>query len=347
MGERGDDPQTDVPQDLAAGVDVCDPLPDSRVVDAGASLLGGCARQLGQGERGVAPADELRDRGSFVEQRGLRDAPPVVDVAEAIRVGDARVGEEHLVEVRTARHLAEGTDLDPGSLHVDEEVGDARVLGGVGIGAGQEHPAAGVVRARRPDLLAVHDPLVTVAHGGRAQPREVRAGPRLGEQLAPDLLAGQQRGEPAGALLVGAVRDDGRSTHGGADAEHVIGDVERLRLVPPHHLLDEGRVAAPVRARPADGGPTVGRGATLVVAGAGEGLVAVDLHTQDARDAAARVRRPRGCVGTEPAAALRSERRGLGAVDEVHGGRLRSRSRGVPGGQAAARTGVAAGSARG
>ena len=66
----------------------------------------------------------------------------------------------------------------------------ASMLGHVRIGAGDEDGEVGVLRARRPHLLAVHDPLVAVALRPGSQRRQVGAGAGLAEQLAPDLLAG-------------------------------------------------------------------------------------------------------------------------------------------------------------
>ena len=50
-------------------------------------------------------------------------------------------------------------------------------------------------------------------HRARLHGRQVRARRRLGEQLAPDLVAVQQRPEVALLLLVGAVGDDRRAEH--------------------------------------------------------------------------------------------------------------------------------------
>jgi hypothetical protein len=47
------------------------------------------------------------------------------------------------------------------------------------------------VRERRPDLLAVDDVDVAAALGARAGGREVGAGIRLREALAPDLVGGE------------------------------------------------------------------------------------------------------------------------------------------------------------
>ena len=63
---------------------------------------------------------------------------------------------------------------------------------------------------RRPDLLAVDHPLVAVAHGPGAEGGEVGAGAGLAEELAPDLLAGEQREQVALLLLLACRR--GRSS---------------------------------------------------------------------------------------------------------------------------------------
>jgi hypothetical protein len=47
------------------------------------------------------------------------------------------------------------------------------------------------VGQRRPHLLAVDDPLVAVAHGAGGETGDVGAGAGLAEQLAPDVLAGE------------------------------------------------------------------------------------------------------------------------------------------------------------
>ena len=53
-------------------------------------------------------------------------------------------------------------DLDALLVHVDAEVGDALVLGHVGVGAGDEHAEVGDLAAGGPHLLAGDDPLVAV-----------------------------------------------------------------------------------------------------------------------------------------------------------------------------------------
>ena len=78
--------------------------------------------------------------------------------------------------------------------------------------------------ATRPDLLAVDDELVAVAFRPGGQPGEIAAGAGLGEQLAPDLLAAEQRREVALSLVVGPGVDDRRT--GPADTDLVVRTVD-------------------------------------------------------------------------------------------------------------------------
>ncbi len=80
-----------------------------------------------------------------------------------------------------------------------------------GIGTGYEHAAICEMGERVPDLLPVDDPLVAIAYGPRREPGEVGARARLGEELAPDLLAREHRSQGSVAEIVAAVRDHGRT----------------------------------------------------------------------------------------------------------------------------------------
>ena len=116
-------------------------------------------------------------------------------------VGDEHVGEEHLVEVGLVGDLAQRPHLDAGRAHVDDEVRDPLVASATsGLVRARQHPPVGELRVARPHLLAVEQP-AAVGPRRRAwsQRREVAAGARLAEQLAPDLLGasrifGSQRG---------------------------------------------------------------------------------------------------------------------------------------------------------
>ena len=129
-------------------------------------------------------------------------------------VGDDRAVEEHLVEVDLAGDVPQRPDLDTGLVQVDEEVRDALPLRDVGIGAREQHAEVGEVRPRGPHLLAGHEPVVAVALGARRERREVGAGARLAEQLAPHLFVAHDRRQEAQPLLLGAVREQRRARRG-------------------------------------------------------------------------------------------------------------------------------------
>ena len=125
------------------------------------------------------------------DQGGHRHPPALAHLADPIGVGHPHLGEVHLVELGLAGHLAQRPHLHARRVHVQGEVGQPLVLGGVGIGAGHEHAPVGDVGQRVPHLLAGDDPLVAVADGPAGQAGQVRAGARLAEELAPRLLAGE------------------------------------------------------------------------------------------------------------------------------------------------------------
>ena len=108
-------------------------------------------------------------------------------------------------------------------MHVDHERGETRVLHGFGIGAHDEQTPTRQVRQRGPHLLAVGDPLLAVLHALGGQTREVGTRARLGEQLAPDFLTGEQRTQVAGLLLLAAPLDDGRAAHAVTDRVARVG----------------------------------------------------------------------------------------------------------------------------
>ena len=139
------------------------------------------------------------ERHALVHQRGERDPPAFALGPEPSRVGHARIGEEHLVELGVTGDLHERAHFDAGRVHVDDEVAEPAVLGLVGIGAGDEHPVLRDVAQRGPHLLTVHQPLVAVAHGARAEPGDVGARARFAEQLAPDVLVRRDAAGDSGA----------------------------------------------------------------------------------------------------------------------------------------------------
>ena len=56
----------------------------------------------------------------------------------------------------------------PGEVHRQDQPGDAAVLRRARVGAHEQLAVVGDLRERAPDLLAVHDVVVAVAHGARA-----------------------------------------------------------------------------------------------------------------------------------------------------------------------------------
>ena len=148
-------------------------------------------------------------------EAGERHAPALADRAEPQRVGQADVGEEHLVEVGAAAHLLDGPHLDARCVERHQERRHALVLGDVEVVTGDRETPLGEHRAGCPDLLAVEHPFVAVAGGAGGERREVGTGGGLAEQLAsPDVLA-HERGDEALLLFVGAERSDG-----GGDEAH-------------------------------------------------------------------------------------------------------------------------------
>ena len=123
----------------------------------------------------------------------------------------------------------------------------------VGIGAGQREDVVGEVAGRRPDLLAVEDPLVAVERGPQGEAAEVRAGVRLGVPLAPAVGAGQDARQVVRLLLVGAPHQQRVAEH--LDAEHVVraagGDAGLGELLGDDHLLERRQPAAAVLDGPA------------------------------------------------------------------------------------------------
>ena len=156
--------------------------------------------------------------------------------------GDGGVVEELLAElVPAVRHL-DLLDLDARLLDLHDEAGDAAVLGDVPVGAGQAQGVVGPERARAPDLRAVQHEDVAVAGGPGDQAGQVGPAGGLGEELHPELLAGQDLGDVALLLLLGAEVEQG----GGEDGERR--GVEDDRHLVGERLRGEGLLVGPAQA---------------------------------------------------------------------------------------------------
>ena len=202
-GEDGrDHPEAQDPEDLALYPDV-----DEAVTGRGVGRPAGVPDQIHQvvGGRAHPPQGALAaERDPLVAQRHLRQVPAAVLGPDEVVGRDPDVVEEDLVEGMLARHVDERTDLDARRIHRAHEVADAHVLGGSRVGAGEEDPPLGDVGVAGPHLLPVDHVVVALAFGPRRQRRQVRPGAGLGEQLAPELLATEERPEPALLLLLAA-----------------------------------------------------------------------------------------------------------------------------------------------
>jgi len=185
--------------------------------------------------RDAPPPMALRSFISVV----IATLPPIAFPAHQPVGGNAHVGEEHLVELGLAGDLVERLHLDAGALHVEQEVRHAVVLRHVGIRACEQHAPFREMCEARPDFLSVEDPRVAVAHRAGRQAGHVRAGARLAEQLAPDVLAGEDPAQQVLAHPVGAVGEHGRRAHADADRvdHHVVVGGAR---VPAELVGDDG-----------------------------------------------------------------------------------------------------------
>ena len=118
-----------------------------------------------------------------------------------------------------------------------------------GVGAGETDREVRDVRPRGPDLLAVEDPLLAVAHRAGGERRQIRSRARLAEELAPLLRGCDDRRQEPQPLLLGAVREErGR---GAVEPERVEpAEVVRRELGLGGTGLRRRQVEAAVRHRP-------------------------------------------------------------------------------------------------
>src|SRR5207249_5799074 len=128
-------------------------------------------------------------RAALVGERVHRDAPAPVLRSDHVVARDRDGVEEDLVELGATRQLPERPDGDARRLHVDDEVGDAPVLRGRRVRAGEADRPPREPREARPHLLPREAVAVALAVGPGADRRQVGTGAGLAEELAPDLLA--------------------------------------------------------------------------------------------------------------------------------------------------------------
>src|SRR5215469_6422331 len=141
-------------------------------------------------------------------------------------------------------------------MHVDNEHADPAVLRLARIGPGQHRSVVAVLSPRRPHLLSAENPLIAVPDSSGLQAGNVGSGARLGEQLAPDLLAPQHRRQISLLLLLRAHLENRVSWHADADEEGPVRQVVVARLLAPDDLLHAGQPLAAVLLWPGDPGET-------------------------------------------------------------------------------------------
>ena len=206
--------------------------------------------------RPLQPQHRGRAESGSLEHQG-RDCnlPAATDLADDVLVGDLGLLEKDLVEFGLAGDLPKRPNVDVRLLHVEDEVGDPLVLGGVLVGAGEEHAPLRLVRVGGPDLLPGDLPGAIGLHGAGLERGQIGTGLGLREALAPDLLPGEDRLEVALLLfLVASGNHHGAAHH---QAEHIGRGRDTLagELLVEHRLLDQGGALAAVLLGPGDPGP--------------------------------------------------------------------------------------------
>ena len=200
----------------------------------------------------------LRQEGGAPLEAECRhgDLPTFPHGPEHVLLRGARLVEEHFVELGAARQLAQRSHVDARLVHRAQEVGEPVVRRRLGVGTAHDEAPVGAVRQRGPHLLTGDHPLVAVEHGAGLDVGEIRAGVRLGEPLAPQLVDRLDLREEPALLLVGAELDEGRGEEALAEERDPRGSVRpRVLLVEDHLQRERKRPPAvlhgPGRAHPA------------------------------------------------------------------------------------------------
>ena len=155
-----------------------------------------------------------------------------------------------------AGHLNEGPYVDPRRRHIDDEVRDAFVFWRVDIGTSQENPVVGELAERRPYLLTIDDPFVAITLSTRCEGGEVTACSWFGEELAPQLLSSQHRGE-VHLLFWRPMTHEGRRHHPQRNSKRTEGFVDAGHLLVEYRRMNDGFAPAPERFGPRNSRPTV------------------------------------------------------------------------------------------
>ena len=173
-------------------------------------------------------------------------------------LGNAYIVEEGLIEVGVAGDLHQRSQGDARGAHVEKQIAEATVLGGIRVCPGQQNGPVGVVPAAGPDLLPVDHEIIAVLHRPGLHRRHVGAGLRLGVEGTPDILAIQNPGNEMLLVLFGA-----KGQHRRRDPAHPM-DIERARrtvlgqFLVENHLLHDGATLTAVLLGPGNAQKTGG-----------------------------------------------------------------------------------------
>ena len=129
------------------------------------------------------------------------------------------------------------------------------MLGYVGVGSHHNTTVVRIVSTRRPDFLAVDDPLVTVFFRFSAKRSQVRTTSRLGEQLTPNFFATRKLWQKLVEVLRLCIRHQRRRHHALTNHKETGGDIVLTLFLLPNDLFNGGRTATPVSGIPTDASP--------------------------------------------------------------------------------------------
>ena len=213
----------------------------ARLGDAARELRVAPVVDLLQPVEALAAEPDAGRAGALVPEQVFGAGPPLALVVNALGDRHADILEDHLVEVRHAAETLDRAHRDSGQAHVDQQDRDAVLLLAGTVRAHQRETPVRPVGVGRPDLAAVDDVMVAVAHRAAGERGQVRAGIRLRIALAPDCLAGEDARQVARLLLLGAEGEQ-HGTH------HLRAEGHRPRRAGEVAFLLEDE---PLRRRPA------------------------------------------------------------------------------------------------
>ncbi len=95
--------------------------------------------------------------------------PSLVDFSEHVGDRHSHVREEDFVESGITRHLPQGSDGNPFTLHINEKRGNSFMLRHARIGPHQQETPVSEVRQAGPGLLPVDDELIAVPNRLRSK----------------------------------------------------------------------------------------------------------------------------------------------------------------------------------